>query len=134
MIVVVPPNAAARVPVSNVSRRERAAERQLHVGVAVDPAGDDVLPRRVDDRVGGRREVGAEHGRRRLDEGDDALAVDQHVGRVRTGRADDGAVRDERGHASAPAISSAAAVSISIALAISSSVTLIGGAMRSTLP
>ena len=36
MIVVVPPNAAARVPVSNVSLANGAAERQLHVGVRVD--------------------------------------------------------------------------------------------------
>ena len=33
MIVVVPPQAAARVPVSKVSEALGAAERQLHVGV-----------------------------------------------------------------------------------------------------
>ena len=47
-IVVVPPHAAARVPVSNVSDGVRAAEGHLHVGVAVDAAGDDVLAGRVD--------------------------------------------------------------------------------------
>ena len=39
---------------------ERAAERQLHVGVHVDPAGDDVLAGRVDDALRGRGQVVAE--------------------------------------------------------------------------
>ena len=48
MIVVVPPQAAARVPVSKVSAAHGAAERHLHVRVRVDPAGHHVLPGRVD--------------------------------------------------------------------------------------
>ena len=40
--------------------RGGAAERQLHVGVRVDAAGNDVLPARVDDPVRRRREVAAE--------------------------------------------------------------------------
>ena len=56
--------------------RGRAAERQLHVGVHVDAAGDHVLAGGVD-RAHGRDAdrlglPGREHGR-------DRLAVDQHV-------------------------------------------------------
>ena len=51
MIVVVPPNAAARVPRLERVLGEGAAERQLHVGVDVDAAGDDVLAGRVDGAV-----------------------------------------------------------------------------------
>ena len=78
-IVVMPPHAAAIVPVSNVSRRLGAAERHLHVRVHVDAARHDVLAGGVDRRVGGDPEG------RRLPWGQDRrdrLAVDQHVGRA----------------------------------------------------
>jgi len=55
--------------------RERPAERQLHVRVNVDRAGDHVLAGRVDRLVGGhpgRGQVGAD---RR-----DRFAIDEHVG------------------------------------------------------
>ena len=51
---------------------EGAAERQLHVGVHVDPAGNDPLARCVDGAIGRRLQLGPDHG--------DLLAIDQHVG------------------------------------------------------
>jgi len=73
-----------------------AAEGQLHVRVHVDAAGHHILPLRVDHLVGGHaHRVGLSA---RVERGDD-LAVDEHVLFVATGRADDGAVLDERaGH------------------------------------
>jgi len=73
-----------------------ATERQLHVRVHVDAAGHHILPLRVDHLVGGHaHRVGLSA---RVERGDD-LAVDEHVLFVATGRADDGAVLDERaGH------------------------------------
>ena len=65
-IDVVPPKAAARVPVSNVSLANVAAEGQLHVRVDVDAARDHVLAGRVDGLVGGHAgpgEVGADRRR-----------------------------------------------------------------------
>ncbi len=56
--------------------RDGAAERQLHVGVGVDPARDDVLAGGVDRTVGGDAERRGLAGRE--DRGD-RLAVDQHV-------------------------------------------------------
>ena len=60
---------------------ERAAERQLHVGMDVDPARDDVAAGRVDGLVRGhpaRREVGTDLR--------DRLAVDEEVSRRTTRR------------------------------------------------
>ena len=60
---------------------ERPAERQLHVGVDVDRARDDVLAGRIDRLVGrhpGARQVGSDGG--------DRLAVDQDVGGLRARR------------------------------------------------
>ena len=74
--------------------RERAAERQLHVGVDVDAAGDDVLARRVDRLVGVRRVT-----QRRADL-DDRLAIDQDVRGVRAVGRDDRPVRDQGAHRS----------------------------------
>ncbi len=51
MIIVVPPQAAARVPVSKVSADVVPAEWHLHVGVGVDAARQHVLARRVDHGV-----------------------------------------------------------------------------------
>jgi hypothetical protein len=73
--------------------RERAAEGQLHVGVDVDPARDDVFPGRIDRLVGGdpgTRQVGAEQG--------DRLTVHEDVRGVRAGGRDDESVRDECAH------------------------------------
>ena len=50
-IVVVPPIAAARVPVSKVVRRRRAAERHVEMRVRVDAARQDQQPRCVHNRV-----------------------------------------------------------------------------------
>ena len=74
--------------------RDRAAERHLHVGVAVDAAGDDVLAGGVDDRVGRPALAGAQ--------GDDLLVLDQHVDRELVGRGDDEPARDERSHLRRP--------------------------------
>lgn len=80
------------------------AEGQLHVGVRVDPAGDDVLPARVDRTVGrpglgGRRAVGREGG--------DAAVLDQYVGVELVGGRDDEAAADEgaMGHVRLPVAS-----------------------------
>ena len=55
-----------------------AAERHLHVGVHVDAARHDVLAGGVDRAVGGdAQRVGLPGG----EDGDDRLAVDEHVGR-----------------------------------------------------
>ena len=48
-IVVVPPQAAARVPVSKVSDGSGATEGHFHVGVDVDAPGHDEAPGGVDD-------------------------------------------------------------------------------------
>jgi len=73
---------------------EGAAERQLHVGVGVDAAGDDVLVRGVDDAVG------VDAHRRGLaggEDADDRLVVDQDVALGPPGRRNDRAVLDECG-------------------------------------
>ena len=72
---------------------ERPAERQLHVGVRVDPARDDVLAGRVDRLVRRHRRTG-----RIAPDLGDGLAVDQDVGLVRAIGRDDRAVGDERAH------------------------------------
>ena len=91
------PRRGSRAGLEGVGR-ERAAERQLHVGVGVDAAGHDVLAARVDHSLGGRREVAAERARPGLHERRDALAVDQDVHVDGATRRHDGAVGDERGH------------------------------------
>ncbi len=73
---------------------ERAAERQLHVRVHVDRAGDHVLAGRVDRLVGG--DPGS--GQVRADERD-RLPVDEDVGDRGAVGGDDGAVADQRAHA-----------------------------------
>jgi hypothetical protein len=77
-----------------------AAERHLHVRVRVDAAGDDVLAARVDDGVCGRRQVGCQQLRARLEHGGDRRTVDEHVGPGPPRRADDGAAGDEGPHRS----------------------------------
>ena len=52
MIVVVPPKAAARVPVSKESDAEVPPKGSIHGGVDVDGAGEDVLTLGVDLFVG----------------------------------------------------------------------------------
>ena len=88
------PGGGARAGLEGV-RGARAAEGQLHVRVRVDPAGDDVLPGRVDHAVHGCREVMAEQRGARGQHGGDGLAVEQHVGGGASGRRDDGAAGDE---------------------------------------
>ena len=76
-MVVVPPNAAARVPVSKSSARRGAAERHVEVRVGVDAAGDHVHARGVDHlgRRPDRRQMPGAHFAMRL-------AFDQDVGRA----------------------------------------------------
>ena len=81
----------------------RPAEGELHVRVRVDPAGDDVLPGRVDDGVDGCREVVAQQSGPGREHGDDRLAVDEDVGGGAPGRRDDRAAGEEsRGHLTPP--------------------------------
>ena len=72
---------------------EGAAEGQLHVGVHVDAAGDDVASGRVDGPV-----HALDHAVEARAQGCDGLAVDEHVGDLGAIRVDDGAVGDERLH------------------------------------
>ena len=92
------PRGGARAGLEGVDRGG-AAEGQLHVGVGVNAAGDDVLARRIDDGVDGARKVVAEERRAGAEDGDDRLAVDEDVGCAATRGAHDGAAGDEcRGH------------------------------------
>ena len=75
--------------------RERPAERQLHVGVDVDPARDDVAAGRIDRLVGGHPGGGEVRPDLR-----DRLAIDEDVGDGRAVGGDDRAVGDERAHRS----------------------------------
>ena len=70
--------------------RRRPAERHVQMRVDVDAAGQDVLVRRVDDRVG----VDIE---RRADDGN-LLVLDEHVAPVLIRGGDDRAVLDQRAH------------------------------------
>ncbi len=90
------PGCGARPRLEGVGRLG-AAEGELEVGVRVDAAGDDVLAGRVDDGVGRGLEVGAERVRAGLEQGDDLLAVDEHVGIDAPGGGDDGSAGDEGG-------------------------------------
>ena len=77
---------------------ERAAEGQLEVGVAVDPARDHVLPRGVDRLVGdqaGQRPLGSGPA---FDHRCDRLTVDEDVGLEGPVRRHDEAVLDQRAH------------------------------------
>ena len=94
MMQVVPPWAAARVPVSKVSEVMVAAEGKLEVGVGIHPSGHDELARGVDDGIGVDDELPA-------DEGHD-LAVHEDIGVVVVHRGDDPAVPDENAHREAP--------------------------------
>lgn len=96
MMVVVPPQAGCSVPVSKVSQ-VGAAEGHLHMGMRIDPAGDDVLPRRVDHLVdGGLEIVHAEGGGPRREQRGDLLAVDEDIGLGAAGRRNNRPARDER--------------------------------------
>ena len=88
------PRCRARAGFERVAR-ERAPERQLHVRVGVDAAGDDVLGARIDDSVDGCRQVRAEQFRAGREDGDDLLAVDEDIGRSPPGGGDDGAAGDQ---------------------------------------
>jgi len=92
MSVVVPPNAAARVPVSN-HRRWCAAKRHVQVRVNVNPAGQNVSAFGIQDLLGGvARKAGAD--------GSDFAAGDCHVSGVRVSGSDHDSVYDEcvKGH------------------------------------
>ena len=84
--------------------RERAAERELHVGVDVDTTRDDVLPGRVDDPLDARPEVGAQRSVTRGKQRDDALAIDEDVHELRAHGAHDGAAphQDRHGRTRSP--------------------------------
>ena len=72
---------------------ERPAERQFHVGVDVDPAGDQVPAGGIDRLIGGqagRSEIGPDRG--------DDLVLDEDVGSGRAVGADDDPIGDERPH------------------------------------
>ena len=92
MIVVVPPNAAARVPVSNVSLANVPPNgSSMCVWTSIAP-GITYLP--VASIVSSAATpVAASPARPR-----DRLAIDQHVGRGRAVGVHDRAVRDQRAH------------------------------------
>jgi len=77
--VVVPPNAAAFVPLLEVVGAGRPAERHVEVRMHVDPAGDDVLPARVDPLVDLFERLP-------LADGSDLLVFDQQIGFERVAR------------------------------------------------
>ena len=85
-------------------RCERPTEGQLHVGVNIDAAGDDVLPLRVEDLLSTRGEIGAEGGVSGCHDRGNRLAVDEDIGLVATGRRDDGAVLDQDRHGSSSSL------------------------------
>ena len=91
--VVVPPKAAARVPVSNVSLANVPAERQLHVGVDVDRARDDVAARRIDRLVGAHPAAARSLPMAAIVS--PSISTSAAVGAL---GGDDGAVRDQRAH------------------------------------
>ena len=94
-MVVVPPKAAARVPVSKVSLANVPPNgSSMWVWTSMAP-GITQRPARVDGLVGahaGAGEVGPDGG--------DRLAVDEDVGGLRALGGDDDAVGDERAHRS----------------------------------
>ena len=92
MIVVVPPKAAARVPVSNVSLANVPPKgSSMWVWTSIAP-GITYLPPHRWSRPRSTVEIGADEG--------DALAVDEHVGARRRIGVDDGSTGDERPHRS----------------------------------
>ena len=94
-IVVVPPNAAARVPVSKSSAEVAPPNGMSRWVWTSMPPGSTYLPRRVDHLV----DVGGRDVERHADDGD-LLVLDQHVARVLIDRRDDRAVLDQCAHRS----------------------------------
>ena len=93
MTVVVPPWAAAIVPVSKSSVEVMSPSRHVEVRVRVDAARHHVAPRRVEHRIGLRRQA--------LPNARDDAVLDEHVGGHAAGVRENGAVADERrGHGS----------------------------------
>jgi hypothetical protein len=88
---VVPPKAAAMVPVSKSSVDVGAAERHVEMGVDVDAAGHDVLARGVDGAV---RLVAM--GREVAADGRDGAVLTKDVGDVVVRRRNHAPVGDER--------------------------------------
>ncbi len=97
-MLVVPPHAAARVPVSKVSEASVPPNGICMWVCASMPPGDHVLARRVDHGVDVALDVEAEQGRAGREHRGDGLSVDQHIGGGDAGRVDDGAVLDQRLH------------------------------------
>ena len=94
-IVVVPPNAAARVPVSK-SSADVAPPNGMSMWVWTSmPPGRTILPGGVDHLV----DVGGRDVERHPDDGD-LLVLDQHIALVLIDRGDDRAVLDQRAHQS----------------------------------
>ena len=80
-----------------IVRRHGAHEHELHVRVRIDPARHDVGAARVDDLGAGRcLEV--------LADGDDPLALHEHVGASAEVGIHNGAAADEKGHDGSPLI------------------------------
>ena len=99
MMLVVPPQAAARVPVSNVSDASVPPNGICMWVCASMPPGMTYLPvASTTESTDDRRSV-PEQLRARREDGRDRLAVDEHVGGRRPGRVDDGSAGDQgRGH------------------------------------
>ena len=87
--VVVPPMAAAAVPVSKSSLARDGAEREVQVGVGVDAAGDDERPAAsTTSSPGSGDEAGA-------DLGDAPVGAEAHVGQALAVDVDEGPARYE---------------------------------------
>ena len=97
-MVVVPPKAAARVPVSNVSEANVPPNGSSMWVWASTPPGTTYLPVASTTLVRGGGEVGAERRVAGRQQRDDALAVDEHVEGLRADGPDDQPAADERGH------------------------------------
>jgi hypothetical protein len=76
---------------------KRATEGQLHVSVDVDPAGDDVLPGRIDGALNTGGEIAPS---KAPTNGHDLLAVNEHLRLSRAVGVHDGAVADQDAHRS----------------------------------
>ena len=97
MTDVVPPHAAARVPVSKVSLASVPPNGSSKWVWASMPPGMTYLPVASITRSTDAVEVRSEQHESGLQHGGDRLAVDEHVGEAATGGRDHGAAGDEGG-------------------------------------